>query len=113
MGTYGREPQERVERETAQRPGMGPDAQIPLCEQGLHGQRQHLRTHGGEHRQECLRRIEPHQACGRRHEFGGHVDELAAQVWQQTQAVHAVAALGHVRRRAALEVAVAKAWNLG
>ena len=79
VGAHGREPQERIERETAQRPRMGTDAQIPLREQGMHGQRQHLRPHRGEHRQERMGGIEPHQACGRHHEFGGHVDDLATQ----------------------------------
>src|SRR2546430_5272442 len=84
VGTYGGEPQERIERQTAQGPGMGPEAQLPLREPGGHGQRQPQRTRHREHRQAGMGRIEPHESRGGHQELGGPVDELAAQGWPQT-----------------------------
>src|SRR5437764_15051026 len=79
----------------------------------MQSQRQHVCPYRGEHRQERMGGIEPHQAGGRDHEFGGHVDDLAAQVWQQAQTVHAMTALSHIRRWTALEVPITKSGELG
>ena len=83
VGAHGRQPQQRVERDTAQRPRMGPDAQIPLREEGLHGQQQRWHAEHGQHHQEGLGGSEPHQASGRAHQFGDHTDALAPQLWEQ------------------------------
>ena len=90
---------------------MRMQTQISLREQAVHGQRQPQRTRRGKHRQERMVGIEPHQSCGGQQQFGGHVDDLAAEPWQQAQTMHTVAALGHVRSRAALEVAIAETRN--
>ena len=96
VGAHGRQPQQRVERDTAQRPRMGTDAQIPLREEGLHGQQQRWHAEHGKHHQVDLGGGEPHQASGRAHQFGDHTDALAPQLGEQPEVVQAVAARRHV-----------------
>ena len=113
MGPHRDQPEEGVEVEAAQGAHMAADAEVPLLEEGLGQQRHANRERGCQPGERRTRRIEPGDPHRRQDELEGGAQELSAQVGQEPQRMGGVAALGHVRRQPALEVAIAEAGDLG
>ena len=112
VGADRHQAQEGIQVETAQRADVGAHPEVALGQEGLGGEWDANGQRGSEYRQWGAGRIEPGNARRGQDELATHQEQLSTQLWQEPYAVQAVAALGHIRGEAAVEVAVAEPWDL-
>ena len=112
VGADGHQAKEGIEVETAQRADVGAYPEVALGQEGLGGEWNTNGQRCSKYRQWGAGWIEPGNARRGQDEFTAHQEKLPTQLWQEPYAVQAVAALGHIRGEAAVEVAVAKSRDL-
>jgi hypothetical protein len=112
VGAHRDQAQQRVEVEARQRASLHPHPQLTLQQHGLGDDGHQHHGHAGEHDQERVIRAEPDQARRGHRDLQADTDHLSAQAQEQVEHVQAVTALGHVRDRTAVEVAVVEQWDL-
>ncbi len=106
------QPQQPVEVEAPQRARVVAHPQIALRHGRLGDERDQQRDQPERDRQPRAARVEPGQSTRDDHDLDPGAGNLSAQRRERAQSVQEVRALGHVRDRSALEVAIWQAWNL-
>src|SRR5689334_396422 len=91
---------------------MAPHPEIALGEKGLRSERKRDGDERERQRRWGTCRIEPHDAGGGERQFEHIPDELSCRERHHTQAMDGMAAIGHVRCRPAVDVAIVEVWKL-
>ncbi len=112
MGAHRGQAEQGVEIEPLEGPVVRTRTQIALRQMTRARQRHEEREQHSGSGEPCVRRIEPGNRCPCRAECGHRREKMACEGRHETDLVRGVGALGHVRDRAAAEVAVRKARQL-
>src|SRR5271163_4343918 len=103
--------QQRIQIETAERPGVIAHPEVSFGKHGLHGQRQAHSQRGGDQSRHRQTSVEPDDARNRSYKFKHRTEKLPAQSRQQPYAMDAMTALRHIGGQAAMKVSVPELGN--
>src|SRR6266852_7774865 len=92
--------------------GVRSQTQIALYQERLRDEGNRDCGQGGQQGDRRAQRIEPDDSAGGENNFEDVAQQLAAEIRQAPDEMDAMAALGHIRFQAALEISIAQVWNL-